>query len=149
MGRDTLLRERSVSHGYQDFHIKNDWTAYLEGTPFSKPVNSRLSEIDLRFLTVTVDYYERWNSRTVENWGGFAGIVPVNSMPGWLVIPQGDNRWRLVDESLEECMDTDGRRKLVKRHRALLGIPPAAVDWQGDRLEWNQAVFGQKDWGDL
>ena len=131
----------------------NQWKATLpkpeSGCPFRKRPHPRHADENIRMLLMTVDYYEREKKEGLEKWGGFSGIVPINSMPKWLTIPGGDNRWRLWDENVERAMDTDGSTRLLHVTRMLMGIPPAFKDVYGDRMEWDQDVIGQRDWSDL
>jgi len=118
----------------------------VKGSPFTKMVNPRLADDTLRFLQVTVTFYAKETADGLENWGGFSGIVPVNSMPKWIAIPGGDNRWRLWDEEYHRDTEVDGSTGLFKITRVLLGIPPAAKDCSGARLQWDQNEIGQRDW---
>ena len=137
---------------------KDTWTAWaaafsagsgIHGSPFTKMVNPRLADETLRFLQVTVTFYAKETTGGLENWGGFSGVVPINSMPRWITIPGGDNRWRLFDEEISRETETDGSTKLFKITRVLLGIPNAAKDCGGTRLEWDQSEIGQKDWSKI
>lgn len=137
---------------------KDTWTAWaaafsagsgIHGSPFTKMVNPRLTDDTLRFLQVTVTFYAKETTDGLENWGGFSGVVPINSMPSWITIPGGDNRWRLFDEEISRDTETDGSTKLFKITRVLLGIPNAAKDCSGARLQWDQSEIGQKDWSKI
>jgi len=137
---------------------KDTWTAWaaafsagsgIHGSPFTKMVNPRLADDTLRFLQVTVTFYAKETTDGLENWGGFSGVVPINSMPSWITIPGGDNRWRLFDEEISRETETDGSTKLFKITRVLLGIPNAAKNCSGTRLEWDQSKIGQKDWSKI
>ncbi len=137
---------------------KDTWTAWaaafsagsgIHGSPFTKMVNPRLADNTLRFLQVTVTFYAKETTDGLENWGGFSGVVPINSMPSWITIPKGNNRWRLFDEEISRETETDGSTKLFKITRVLLGIPNAAKDCSGTRLEWDQSEIGQKDWSKI
>ncbi len=121
----------------------------LSGSPFRKIVQPALADETLKFLSVTVSFHTKESTDGLEKWGGFSGIVPVNSFPKWITIPGGDNRWRLYDEDVQRVMETDGKTQLFKVTRILLGIPPAAKDVYGKRLQWDQKVIGQRDWKDL
>lgn len=121
----------------------------VSGSPFTRMIHPRLADTTIRFLTMSVDFYTRERSDGLERWGGFAGVVPVNSLPAWLKIPGGDNRWRLDDEKATGERDTTGGAKLLHVTRVLLGIPSACKDASGNRAEWDQGVIGQRDWSDL
>ena len=101
----------------------------------------------MRFLAVTVKF-NRLEGNGIEDWANFHGVVPVSSMPSWVKIPHGDNRWRLWDESFEMTKDTDGKR-ILSVTRVLLGIPSGFKDMEGNRCQWNDVALGQRDWGDL
>lgn len=137
---------------------KDVWTAWsaavlagttIDGSPFTKIVNPRLADKTMRFLQVTVSFYAKETTSGLENWGGFSGVVPVSSMPTWITIPGGDNRWRLFDENITRDTETDGSTRLFKINRVLLGIPNQARDSSGTRLQWNQSEIGQKDWAKI
>jgi hypothetical protein len=121
----------------------------IAGSPFTKMLHPRLADTTVRFLTMTVDFYNREGSHGLEKWGGFSGVVPVNSLPNWLKIPGGNNRWRLYDESIEAARDTSGGARLLHVSRVLLGVPPSCKTAAGARAEWDQAVIGQRNWGEL
>lgn len=121
----------------------------IKGSPFTRFVQPGLADTTLRFLSVTVTFHVKETSVGLEKWGGFSGIVPVNSFPKWIAIPGGDNRWRLYDEEIERVMETDGSTVLFKVTRVLLGIPNQAKDAYGTRLQWDQSEIGQRDWDDL
>ncbi|MCK9254144.1 MAG: hypothetical protein M0P55_15460, partial [Clostridiales bacterium] len=121
----------------------------IKGSPFTKFVQPGLADSTLRFLSVTVTHHAKETTDGLEKWGGFSGVVPVNSFPKWIAIPGGDNRWRLYDEEIERVIETDGSTVLFKVTRVLLGIPNQAKDAYGARLQWNQDEIGQRDWDDL
>lgn len=124
-------------------------SGHLPGSLFTRMVHPYLADTTLRFLSVTVTFHVKETSVGLENWGGFSGIVPVNSFPKWIAIPGGDNRWRLYDEEIERVIETDGTTVLFKVTRVLLGIPNEARDVANNRLEWDQKTIGQRDWDDL
>lgn len=135
---------------------KDTWTAWaaatsggVHGSPFTKMVNPRLADDTLRFLQVTVTFYAKESTGGLANWGGFSGVVPISSMPSWITIPGGDNRWRLFDEEISRETETDGSTKLFKITRVLLGIPNIAKDYSSTRLQWDQSVIGQKEWSKI
>jgi hypothetical protein len=137
---------------------QGEWTNWLEavnnyrnikGSPFTRFVQPGLADTTIRFLVVTVMFHVKEGSHGLEKWGGFSGIVPVNSFPKWIAIPGGDNRWRLHDEEIERVVETDGATPLFQIRRILLGIPNQAKDAYGNRLEWDQTEIGQRDWEDL
>ena len=156
------LKERNAASpvGYVgdrfDSAIPNDssgsrWNAsplaVFAGCPFRYRPHYRHAGQTLRFLAVTVKF-NRLEGNGIENWANFQGIIPVSSMPSWIKIPHGDNRWRLWDETYEMGKDTNGKR-ILSVTRVLLGIPSSFRDMAGDRCQWNQSSLGQKDWGDL
>lgn len=121
----------------------------ISGSPFTRMVKPSLADVTMRFLQIEVSFYVKETKEGLSSWGGFSGIVPVNSMPAWITIPGGDNRWRLFDEKVAREVETDGRTWLFKVDRTLLGIPNAAKDCVGGRLQWSQDEIGQRDWNDL
>lgn len=121
----------------------------IYGSPFRRMLNPTLADTTQRFLTVICSFYIKETTSGLENWAAFGGIVPINSMPKWIQIPGGDNRWRVYDEELEDAVEEDGRTKLFKVTRTLLGVPNIVKDSTDSRAEWEQAVIGQKDWADI
>lgn len=118
-------------------------------SPFKKETRVDFVKQKISFMLVTAIYYVK-KTKLAGAWGSFSGIVPKNSFPNWLKdLPGGNNRWRLRREKLEQCLDNDGRTNLYKVTRELLGIPDSFVDKSGNRMEWNQAVIGQRDWNDI
>lgn len=149
-GRPDRIGERFVSDYRDDkkgVRWNSDKTAVHDGCPFSKRPHYRYAGETLRFLAVTVKF-NRLEGSGIEHWANFNGIVPVNSMPKWIKIPHGDNRWRLWDEVYEMAKDTDGKR-ILSVTRVLLGIPANFKDMNGNRCQWNQSVLGQKNWEEL
>lgn len=121
----------------------------VKGSPFRRLAHPSLADRTMRFLVVTATFHRKEDKHGLEKWGGFSGIVPVRSFPDWVAIPGGDNRWRLYDEEIDRVMETDGKTVLFRVRRTLLGIPPAAKDVYGNRMQWEQQSIGQRDWGDL
>jgi hypothetical protein len=160
----TLGWQSSVQGDVSEDGKSCSWKNYLKTlptAPFDCPFTRRpypsCADQTLRFLCVTTEHYARRSSAGLDKWGRFSGIIPVRSMPKWITIPGGDNRWRLWDEQVESTTDTDGRTDLWHIRRTLLGIPSNvraarksgdSVE-EGDRLEWSQAKIGQRDWDDL
>ena len=123
------------------------WDTIHANCPFRKCPHYMFAGENVKFLAVTVSYNKR-EGKGLAEWGSFSGIIPVSSMPSWIKIPGGDNRWRLWDEQLEYSNDNDGAR-ILRVRRVLLGIPDIFVDMNGDRCQWNQTVIGQKNWDDI
>lgn len=121
----------------------------IEGSPFRRIINPHFADTTQRFLQATATCHFKETSSGLERWGGFQGIVPANSFPSWLSLPGGDNRWRLYDEEIEQLYDNDGRTRLLKATRTLLGVPPSVTDSTGNRAQWDQTTIGQRDWSDL
>ena len=126
---------------------RSDLLAVYPGCPFKRRPHWRHADDNMRFLAVTVKF-NRIEGNGIEDWANFHGVVPVSSMPSWIKIPHGDNRWRLWDESFEMAKDTDGKR-ILSVTRVLLGIPSGFKDMEGNRCQWNDDAIGQKNWGDL
>lgn len=160
--KDSLLYQASVSGSYMDFFVtwrhcgyeseedfnqKNPNRAVRSDSPFNSCVARKFANQNVKFLAVTVNYNKREGSG-LEEWASFTGIIPVRSMPSWIKIPHGEDRWRLWDETLEYSTDKDGAR-ILKVRRVLLGIPGTFVNMDGNRVQWSQSRLGQKDWGDL
>ena len=125
----------------------NDANTVPSKCPFSTRPHYKFAGENVKLLAVTVSFNKR-EGDGLEDWAAFSGIVPVSSMPSWIKIPHGDNRWRLWDESLEYSTDGDGKR-ILRVRRVLLGIPNGFRDMKGNRIQWNQSLLGQKKWGDL
>ena len=137
---------------------KGSWTQWraaftngvgVQGSPFTRMVKPSLADDTLRFLQVTVSFYAKETTAGLANWGDFSGVVPIRSMPAWITIPGGDNRWRLFEEEISRETETDGRTQLFKITRVLLGIPNIAQDCAKRRLQWDQTKIGQRDWDKL
>jgi hypothetical protein len=126
----------------------NSWkTKTLPDCPFKYRPHNRFADETLRFLAVTVRF-NQLEGDGIEDWANFQGVIPVGSIPSWIRIPRGENRWRLWDETYEMGKDTDGKR-ILRATRVLLGIPSFFKDEIGRRCEWDDDKLGQKKWGSL
>ena len=136
---------------FEDDKSGSKWNGNLKriipGCPFKNRPHIKHAGETIRFLAVTVKF-NRLEGNGIEDWANFHGIVPVSSMPSWIKIPHGDNRWRLWDETYEMGKDTNGKR-ILSVTRVFLGIPSGFVEQEGGRCQWNQSLLGQKNWGDL
>lgn len=160
--RDSPLYQASVSGGYMDFFVTYEHCGYKDqeeyedpessayrrpNSPFNSLPDRKFANQNVKFLAVNVNFNKR-EGQGLEEWAAFSGIIPVKSMPSWIKIPHGEDRWRLWDETLEYTKGGDGSR-LLKVRRVLLGIPGFFKNIDGDRVQWSQGLLGQKDWGDL
>lgn len=133
----------------------DNWTtAYnagidISGSLFRNFLNPHFADTTQRFLQVTVTFHVKETSAGLEKWGGFSGVVPVSSMPSWIAIPTGISRWRLFDEEIERVIENDGKTRLFKVMRVLLGVPGHVTDSTGARARWSTAALGEREWDDL
>lgn len=122
-------------------------TSVAYGCPFRRRPHARFADQTVPFILVTVSF-NRLEGSGLEDWANFQGVVPVSSMPDWIKIPRGDNRWRLWNETFTMSKDTNGAR-ILQVKRDLLGIPSNFTDVNGDRCQWDPDTLGQKPWGSL
>ena len=160
--RKTLRQEHSVAVTYSDYSIDPSNYMYLaelagcsldDGDDSLAKALAKLNgnepfPLAHRFLSASTVHHIRYSDHTMETWGTFSGITPVRAVPSWLTLPGGDNRWRLVDERLEEVTDNDGKTRLLKVSRTLLGIANSCA-LKGRRCTWNQSLVGQRNWDDI
>ena len=159
--KDSPLYQSKVMGGYMDFFVTYEHCGYKDqedyenhghasrrsNSPFNSLPDRKFANQNWKFLAVTVNFNKR-EGQGLEEWAAFSGIIPVKSMPSWIKIPHGEDRWRLWDEQLEYTRGDDGSR-LLKVHRVLLGIPGFFKNIHGERVPWSQENLGPKDWGDL
>ena len=116
---------------------------------YRRPPHIDFADAKVLMMSVTTSHYVT-RRNLIGSWGTFAGVIPWHSFPKWLRdLPGGDNRWRLVGESMEQTLATNGRTVVYHIRRTLRGIPNSFYDYRRERMQWNQDTIGQRDWDDI